>query len=65
MAKEEKAVAQASEPKFPLERLQATCFELFGVPTSTFVGATWGLEGEFTKSEIKARIEDWGKKEAK
>ena len=56
---------QEAEPRFTVERLQQNAYELFGVPTSTFVGATAGLEGLFTVEEIKARIESWSKEEAK
>ena len=51
--------------KFTIPQLQRYAFELFGVPTSTFVGATTGLDGEYTVSEVKQIIEDWKKKEAK
>jgi len=55
----------ASEQKFTIPALQKYAFELFGVPTSTFVGATADLDGEYTVNEVKKIIEDWKKKEAK
>ena len=52
----------ATEPKFTIERLRANCLTLFGVTTSTFDGATYGLSGEFTVEEIEKTIEKWKKK---
>lgn len=62
----EKAV-KAEEPrqpekaaaKFTIERLRPYAREVFGVSQSTFDGATYGVEGEFTVDEMKKRIEDW------
>ena len=49
---------------FPLERLRRDCVKLFGVTTSTFDGAAFGLNsnGKFTVEEIKVKIGDWQKK---
>lgn len=47
--------------KFPLEKLRANCLKLFGVTTSTFVGATHGMRGNFSVEEMKKQIEDWKK----
>ena len=59
----------ASEPKFPIEKLRSNCVALFGVTSSTFDGATHGLNGEFTVDEMKNVINKWQKtaikKEAK
>ncbi len=63
--KKEVTTAEQAEQKFTIPKLQKYAFELFGVPTSTFVGATYGLEGEYTVEEIKARIAEWKDKEAK
>lgn len=55
----------ASEQKYSIPLLQRHAFELFNVPTSTFVGATEGLDGEYTVEEVRQIINDWKKKEAK
>jgi len=60
-----KKESPVSAEKFTIPKLQKYAFELFGVPTSTFVGATTGLDGEYTVEEVKQIIEDWKKKEAK
>jgi len=68
MAKNEKAQtveAVESAPKFPIEKLRYNCFALFGVTTSTFDGATHGLNGEFTVDEMKKTIEKWQNKAIK
>ncbi len=52
-----------SAPKFPIEKLKENCLNLFGVSTSTFVGATYGMVGKYTVEEMKTHIETW-KKEA-
>ena len=54
-----------TENKFPLEKLSKDCFKLFGVDPCVFAGATHGLKGEFTVSEIKSIINTWLKKEVK
>lgn len=51
--------------KFPLEKLRENCLKLFGVTQSTFDGATNGLGGEYTVSEMKKIIVTWQNKEAK
>ena len=50
--KEEKDNIKAKQ-KFPLAKLQEHCYELFGVTTSTFAGATNGKTGDYTIDEIK------------
>ena len=65
-AANEKAPAQAgAEKKFAIEKLQANCRELFGVSTSTFVGATYGMTGKYTVDEMRAHIEAWKKEGVK
>lgn len=65
MATKAKANAEATEaattpaPKFGIEKLRANCVTLFGVTSSTFDGATHGLEGEFTVEAMKQTIEEW------
>ena len=58
------ATEQAAQ-KFTIPQLQKYAFELFGVPTSTFVGATTGLDGEYSVAEVKDIIEKWKNEEAK
>lgn len=70
MAQKEKTAvvaetAAATEPKFPVSRLREKCFVLFGVTTSTFDGATYGLDGEYTVEEMKDKIAKWQNKEVK
>lgn len=50
-------------PKFTIEKLKQNCLSIFGVSTSTFVGATYGMTGKYTVEEMKTHIETW-KKEA-
>lgn len=54
-------VTVKAEQTFTVEQLRAKCVELFGVSDSTFAGATAGLTGRFTKSEMAARLSAWGK----
>lgn len=68
MAKKSQATAAetvVSAPKFTIATLRKNCLKLFGVTTSTFDGATLGLNGEYTVEEIKTVIEKWHKKEVK
>ena len=52
-------------PKFAVEKLQENCRQLFGVSTSTFAGATYGMTGKYTVEEMRAHIEAWKKREVK
>ena len=60
--------AQVSEspaekaPVFSLERLRRDCLKVFSVTSSTFDGATHGLEGEFTLAKMREIITEWQKK---
>ncbi len=48
------------EPKFPYKVLKANCVMLFGVTSSTFIGATIGKEsGNYTVAEMKQIIDGW------
>lgn len=63
-------VAEIKKPekvhqKFTLDKLRENSDKLFGISTSTFDGAAYGLKGEFTVSEMKNVIANWNKKEAK
>lgn len=51
--------------KFTVEKLQANCRQLFGVTTSTFAGATYGMTGKYTVDEMNAYIKAWKKKGVK
>lgn len=54
-----------AEPKFSVEKLGANCRQLFGVSSCTFAGATHGLTGTYTVTEMKAHIEKWRRMEVK
>ena len=49
----------STEPKYSIEKLRSNCLKLFGVTTSTFDGATHGLNGEYTVKEMKNVIDKW------
>lgn len=49
----------AKLPRFTIERLRRDCFSLFGVTTSTFDGATFGLKGEYTVEDMRQRLKGW------
>lgn len=54
-----KTETNKEESKFSLEVLRANCLKLFKVSSSTFDGATKGLNGDFTVNEIKEKIKGW------
>lgn len=56
MSKSTKKTTEKKEQTFPLSVLRKGAVALFGVDTATFDGATVGLSGEYSKSEIKDRI---------
>ena len=56
---------EAAAPKFTVKKLGANCRQLFGVSTSTFAGATYGMTGKYTVEEMRAHIEAWKKKGVK
>ncbi len=58
----EKAVKPAV-PKYTLEKLRENCMNLFGVSSSTFDGAAYGLDGSYTISDMKNIINKWNSKE--
>lgn len=64
-AKAETETPVVAENKHSIEKLRANCYKLFGVTSSTFDGATHGLNDEYSVEEIKKIIERWNKKEAK
>jgi hypothetical protein len=57
-------VTGASTAKYTLERLRLNCRSLFGISTSTFDGATYGMTGKYTVEEMRAHIESWKKEGA-
>lgn len=62
----DEGVKKMDEPKFTLDNLRKHCYELFGVPTVVFAGATAGLEAkEYTVNEIKSTIVKWCRQEVK
>ncbi len=63
--KEVSVPEKAQALKFPIEKLAADCQRLFGVSSCTFAGATYGMTGEYTIEEIKARISKWSRTEVK
>ena len=58
-AKAAAAEKKPAEPKFTIEQLRKHCITIFNVTSSTFDGAFYGHEGEFTKAEAKKVIETW------
>lgn len=61
----EALVKAGAAPKYTLEKLRLNCRRLFGVSTSTFDGATYGLTEKYTVAEMQAHIEAWKKKGVK
>lgn len=59
VAKEAPVEKKPAEPKFTIEQLRKHCLTLFNVTSSTFDGAFYGHEGEFTKAEAKEIILTW------
>jgi len=49
--------------KFTVERLGKDCYRLFGVSSSTYDGATYGVKGEHTVEEVRNIIDSWLKKQ--
>lgn len=61
-----KATSEQAAAKFPLESLRKNCRAVFGVSACTFAGATADLpDGEYTKEDVQARIDEWAAKEVK
>lgn len=61
-----KATTEQAAAKFPLKSLRKNCRAVFGVSSCVFAGATADLpDGEYTKEDIKARIDAWAAKEVK
>lgn len=52
-------------PKFTIEKLRENSLKLFNVTQSTFDGVTYGLNGEYTVSDMKKIITNWQNKEVK
>lgn len=67
-SKNSTAPAQAkatAAKKYTVEKLRENCLKLFGVTTSTFAGATYGMTGKYTVEEMRAHIEAWKKEGVK
>ena len=47
--------------KFTIEKLRQNCMTLFGISTSTYSAATYGMTGKYSIEEIKAHLETWQK----
>jgi len=62
----EQPARSSAERKFPYEVLKANCMKLFRVTSSTFIGATIGMEsGAYTIAEMQSIVKGWLKKEVK
>lgn len=62
----EETAETSDERKFPYEVLKANCIKLFRVTSSTFIGATIGMEsGAYTIAEMQSIVKEWLKKEVK
>ena len=62
----EQPARSSAERKFPYEVLKANCMKLFRVTSSTFIGATIGMEsGAYTIAEMQSVVKGWLKKEVK
>lgn len=59
---EQAAAKTTAAPKYAVDKLRANCRNLFGVSSSTFAGATYGMMGKYTVEEMRAHIEAWKKK---
>lgn len=66
MAGKEKTSAEVkTSQKFPVGKLRENCIGLFGVSTSTFDGATYGMSGQYSVEKMKTHIEKWKKEGVK
>lgn len=61
MAEKKNVAAEEKEsaPKFPIQKLRDNCLNLFGITTSTFDGAVYGLTGSFSVQEMSDKIKQW------
>ena len=58
-ARGEGSLVEPEGPVFAIERLRDDCLSLFGVTRSTFDGAVYGMEGEFSVGEMEECIKRW------
>lgn len=58
-------VKTSPPPKFTIEKLRENSLKLFGVTQSAFDGVTYGLNGEYTVSDMKKIITNWQNKEVR
>lgn len=61
--KQEAEATPAAERKITVAKLREACVTLFDISPSTFDGAAYGLEGEYTVEEMRGIINDWLNKE--
>jgi hypothetical protein len=61
MSKKDEVTAEKQVNTYPLSILRKECRKLFDVSTSTFDGATYGLDQsqKYTVEEMKSTIEKW------
>lgn len=59
------SVQSETEQKYTVDKLRENCRRLFGVSTSTFAGATYGMTGKYSVKEMRSHIDAWGKKGVK
>lgn len=57
------AKSKTNDEKFPIETIQANAKAVFGVEREVVVGALYGKEGEFTKTEVETLISEFLQKE--
>jgi len=50
---------ESEAPKFSIERLRQDCAELFKISVSTYDGATYGKQGDYTVEEMRGVIDKW------
>lgn len=58
-ATETTSTEKKAERKIPIEKLRRSCVKLFGITPSTFDGATVGMDGKFTVTEMQTHITEW------
>lgn len=61
-SKKQPEIKKANAKRYEIEKLYQNCVELFDVSGSTFIGATYGLKGQYSVEEMKQIIENWKKK---
>ena len=62
---ETKTTSTKAETKFPVAVLRGNCKKLFNVTKTVFDGVFYNQTEPISKTEAKAKIDAWLKKEAK